>query len=197
MSCWASFASMVSVPVPLPCMKPFNASFRVMADRNLFFVMDKQTFHMTYTNPIPLHSPPTLVISTIVIHVGTIGMRPSWNYSFVKLTSLSRRCVSRSFSCVVSLNHPFICSYPIPDGTHSHPVSSPHTSTVISSPNGGMSIISSSCTSIGIAAPSGWRLLYRSSLRVGVCSVPSMLWGYVWNFSCWYHRCIVLHTSLI
>ena len=46
---------MVSITIPLPCLKLCNALFRVMADHNQLFRIYTQTLHMTYTNPNPLY----------------------------------------------------------------------------------------------------------------------------------------------
>ena len=83
-----------------PMSESVQYAVQVMEDRNLLLIIEAQTFHITYTKHIPLYSSPPLGISTIVIHVSSTGMRSYWNASFVKLTSLSQRRVSGSFSCV-------------------------------------------------------------------------------------------------
>ena len=154
-SFWDSFASMVAVPIPFPCMKPCNVSCKAMESCNLLFMINSQTFHMNFTYSIYLYSPPTLEINTIIIHVSAVRMRPSRNASFVALTSLYHHLGSGYFSLVLSLNQTFRCSSLIPDGPHSHPMRSPQTATLVSFPFGGPSAISAGCTSIWIALPSG------------------------------------------
>ena len=68
---------MVAVSDPLPYLYPYIALCRVMVHGNLLFMMNAQTFQMTYTNPITLYYPPTLRIITTILYVSATGMRPS------------------------------------------------------------------------------------------------------------------------
>ena len=76
---------MVAVSVHLPCLKPYNTPFRVVVYHNMLFNIDAQTFHMTSTKIVPLYYSPPLGISTIVVHVSSVGMRPSRNTNFSNL----------------------------------------------------------------------------------------------------------------
>ena len=85
-----------------------------MAYRSLLFMIYEQNFHMTSTRPIPLYSPSTLGIITIVVHVSAAGIFPFRNANFVTLTSLYHPLVSGSFSCVDYLIQTFKLSALIP-----------------------------------------------------------------------------------
>ena len=136
-----------------------------MAEHSWLFMMDAQTFMITTTKPIPLYYTHPFVSITIADQVSTTVRHPSQNASFSNSPSFSHRNMSRSFSCVVSLSHPFRLFALIPDETTTRPVNGPHTSSVIYSPSQGPSGISADCTSIEIAAPSRGHCLYRYSLR--------------------------------
>ena len=110
---------------------------------------------MTLTKPIPLYYPTTLVINTTTVHISAARMRPSWNDSFVTLTSLYHHLGSGYFSHVTYPSHPFRCSDLTTDGPLTCPVHSPCTVTAISYPSRDLSEIFTGCSSIGIASPSG------------------------------------------
>ena len=136
-----------------------------MVERSLLSIINMQTFHITSTIPIPIYSPPPLVIIAIVFHVSDIGMHPYHNSSFITLTSLSHRVGSSTFSLVTFLIENFIFSSLIPNDFSSFSIHSPLNTTDILSPSGGPSIISSGCDSIGIASPSGGAAYIGRGLR--------------------------------
>ena len=105
-SYWSRFDSKVAVPTHLPYLKLCSASQRVMVECSQFFMMDAQSFQITSINPILLCYPPPFGSSTIITHVSATGRCPSWNASFVKLTSFSHRCVSVSFPALLPLATP-------------------------------------------------------------------------------------------
>ena len=130
------FSSMISVHVPLPCLNLFKVSSKVMILRSLLFTIDAHTFQMTSTNPMTIYLLPPLGISTIVVHVNASGVYPSWNATFIILTSLSHFLVSGPFSFVDSLSHVFRCYVFIPNGPTARPVHSFLTANAITSPLG-------------------------------------------------------------
>ena len=102
---------MFEVPAPLQFLKLCNAPCRLMVDSNLLFIINVQTFHMTFTKPIRLYSHPPLRIITIVVHVIAVGMCPSLNVNFFTLTILYHSIGSGLFCLVAYLIQDFIFLY--------------------------------------------------------------------------------------
>ena len=155
MSCCYSLASMIAVPVPLPCMKPCKTSCNTMELRSRLLMIDAQTFLMVSTSPILLYYPLPFGISTTVVHIKASGIYPSRNATCMTLTTFSHILVSIYFSLVASRNHTLRCSFFIPDGPPVLTGRSFLTAAVISPNYGGPSAILTGCTRIGMLSPFG------------------------------------------
>ena len=158
-SCCSRFASMITVPVPLPCLNPCKALCKIKVLHGRMVTIYLKTFQMTSTNPMPLYHPPHFGISTIVFHDIASEVYPSRNATCVILANLSHLSVSGSFSLISSHSHVFSCSAFIPDGPPACPTRSFRTAAAIYFSSGGPSVILTSCTSIGFGSPSGGRRL--------------------------------------
>ena len=159
MSCCSSLASMISVPVPLPYMKPCRTSCNTMELQSRLLTIDVQTFQMVSTNHIPLYSPLPFGIRTMVVHIKASGMFPSQNATCMTLTALSHFLVSGSFFLVADRNHALRCSSLIPNGPPALSGRFFLAAAAMPPTSGGPSSVLTHCTNIGMLSPSVGRYL--------------------------------------
>ena len=114
-SCCASLSSNVAIPVPLTCPNLCRASWIEMAILRRLFMVVVIIFLITYTKPIPLHSPFPFGRRIIVVQVSSAGTLPSQNISCDILTKSYYLFLSDFFFYLVSLSHIFKCSTCIPE----------------------------------------------------------------------------------
>ena len=155
----SSLASMISVPIPLPCLKTCKTYCNTMKLRSQLLTIDVQTFQMVSTNPISLYSLIPFGIRTIVVHIKASGMYPSWNPTCMSLTTFTHILVSGSFSLVAARNHALMCSAFIPDGPPTLPDRTFLTAADISRTSRGLFAILASWTKIWMLSPSWGRYL--------------------------------------
>ena len=135
-------------------LKPCKALCIMMVYWSLLFMIDMHTFYINSTRLIPLYSPSLLGMSTIVIHSNASRMCTYQNAHLAILTSLYHCSLSESFPLVALLIHDFKCSSIIPYGPLACPVSILRIATVTSYPYGGLSVILTGCTIMGVSSPS-------------------------------------------
>ena len=114
-SCWASFSSIIPVPVPCPGTEPCRESWNLIA-LNLRSIHISTTFQIGSNNLIPQYCPLPFGMRTTISNSICLGISPvvqivctSWTNS-LHLSPASAWPLSSRSSFLIPLSHPFMSS---------------------------------------------------------------------------------------